>query len=290
MKNTLKIVIGVLLFAIIGCQKDEITGFDCFDKQINYSDSGEFESWIKHYYKNEYNVKIEYSNGDIYEYEYDEFGNTTLESSNEISIEYEYDQLNNLKKITVYKSGQLDHYQIFVYINNQLNSTYTINSSNDTTSWSNYEYKDDVLYRVEFDNRYSYYYYSNDIDSVITVWKNYQNKIKVFYEYLESKLVYEAKYVYDLNNEISFYELKTWEYNNELITKETVEKEDNYFSIMYFYNSSNLLVKKETYLAKGVLDNYEVNQYNENNKLIRIDRFDSNDNLKSYSIIEHSCN
>jgi len=240
-------------------------------------------------------VKIEESNGQITMYDYDTFGNiikktSIFESGSEFTNIYEFDNSNNEIKNEYYVSGQLRSYIIKNYIDSFLESIYYIDSSNDTTEWRKYVYKNNLRSRVETNNSDSYYYYSNEIDSIITVDKEEEFvSSKIYSKYTGSVKVYESLYNYNSSSDIIYYQIHTWDYDNEFLVRETQDVQNMFFDTRYVYEN-NLLKREESYLSSGLINRYQIYTYDDDDVLTRIDFFDDNDWGESYTIIESTCN
>ena len=108
--KTLLILVSIVLI-LISCEKNNQSelDYDCLRKTTHYNSNDEVLSWSIYYYKNDNNIKQEFSNGDIYEFKYDNFGNTISTSlNNGTKIEYEYNIDNKRIKTKYYTNNQLD--------------------------------------------------------------------------------------------------------------------------------------------------------------------------------------
>jgi|GEM_PF-4597096 len=286
-----------ILFLLYCCEKDETSFRDnsCEKTETTFYKNDRISTWIKYSYINGCNVKIEESNGQITMYDYDTFGNiikktSIFESGSEFTNIYEFDNSNNEIKNEYYVSGQLRSYIIKNYIDSFLESIYYIDSSNDTTEWRKYVYKNNLRSRVETNNSDSYYYYSNEIDSIITVDKEEEFvSSKIYSKYTGSVKVYESLYNYNSSSDIIYYQIHTWDYDNEFLVRETQDVQNMFFDTRYVYEN-NLLKREESYLSSGLINRYQIYTYDDDDVLTRIDFFDDNDWGESYTIIESTCN
>lgn len=271
-------VICLLSFLIIlvSCQKDDSveTSNECTKTVNRYLGNGGLHSWVKYYYESDNLIKTEYSYGDL--------------------ALYEYDELNNLTRSEFY-STDFQNYTIKLYSGNQIQFSYVISSTNDTTAWEVYNYENELLTHMESIDCNSYYFYGQEMDSVITYYKNGLLKEKLHKKTENNNLVYQARYRYDTYGEISYYFIDNFEYSNNLLVREIHEHWSFGFTDMYTYEEdkylyeNGLLVKSEKYYDPGVLNIYFIYHY-ENDKLVKQELFDYKGSLCSYDLIVYSCN
>jgi len=292
-----RIFIFFVFLILLGCEKEDTIdkSYDCFEKLCQYNVNGELESWMKHYYMNGQVVKYEDSDGSWTTYEYDAFGNQIKLSSEFCDYEYEYDNMNNLVKMKFFDLGTYVYCIVYEYDVNKIMHSYEINSSNDTTRWSNYFYENEKLSHIESDNRDSYYYYSSEIDSIIEKRKDNSIFLKSYFKYSNEKLIYRAVYQYNTNEEIVSYFIYTWEYDNELLIRKTNKilhslANYQYFDDRYIYNENNQKSRSESYDESGNLLGYGLYLYDSNDVIYRFESYNPSGLLIGYTIVENSCN
>jgi hypothetical protein len=262
---------------LISCEKDDSveTSNECTKTVNRYLANGGLHSWNIYYYENDNLIKKEYSFGDI-----------------EL---YEYDNSNNLVR-SEFHSTDFNNNTIKLYSENQIQFVYVISNYGDTTYWETYNYENELLTHMESIDCNSYYFYGQEMDSVITTYKNGLLKEKLFKKTETNNLIYQARYRYDSYGEIDYYFIDNYEYSNNLLMREIHEHWNFGFTDMYTYEEfkyiyeNGLLVKRETYDEPGELYMYEVYSYNDDDSLIRHDYFQYNGTLFSYDIIEYNCN
>lgn len=264
------------LIILVSCEKgDSLNISDECTKTVNrYLGNGSLHSWNISYYENENLIKKEYSYGDLELFEYD--------NSNKL-IRSEFHS-NDFNKIT-----------IKIYSDNQIQYMYEINNTNDTMYWEIYNYKDEQLTHMESSDCNSFYYYGQEMDSVITYFKTGLLKERLLKKTENENLVYQARYRYDSDEKINYYFIDNFEYSNNLLMREVHEHWNLGLSDFYTYEENKylyengLLKRSEKYYEPGVLNIYFLYHY-ENGRLVKQELFDFHDELCSYDLIDYSCN
>lgn len=263
------------LIILVSCENDDLieTSNECVEIVNRYLRTGELQSWKKSYYDNNNLVKIEYSYGDLALYEYDDF--------------------DDLIRSEFY-SASFKNNTIKMYFENQIQFEYVINNTNDTTYWMTYNYENGLLNNSETSESYSYYFYGQEIDSVITYYKDGLLKERLLKKNENKNLVYQARYRYDSDGEIDYYFIDNFEYSNNLLIRDIKEHWNFGFYDMYTYEENKylyengLLIKHEKYDDPEVLYIYFIYHY-DNENLVKQEIFDYKDSLLLYDLIASSC-
>lgn len=297
MKTILKLISIVILFS--SCEKNnqsELIHYDCLKKTTDYNSADEILYWYVSFYKNDKRIKLEYSDGSFQEYKYDSFGNTISVISNGNKTEYEYNSDNKVVKTKYYTNNQLDYYRVSVYKDTLIDRTYGIDNKNDTIGWSLHFYNSkNRIDSIKSDHTDTYFFYSSEIDSIISKSKEDKIKSKMFLKYLDGNKIYEEGRLYSFFNEEYRYYIKNWEYNEKgLLIRQTedhlyVSGETQWIDIRKIYNTNNRVSRSELYDASNNLIAYSIYFY-KNQVLVKSESYDNQNNLTSYSLFEDTCN
>jgi hypothetical protein len=296
MKNAL--IILILIVAVIGCDKNNQPdlGNECYEKTTVYNSSNEILDWCISYFSNGNEIKYETRSGIWWEQKFDNKGNRVLFTSGDSKVEYEYNSLNQEVKAKYYTNNHLDFFYSNIYKDTLIEKSYTIYNANDTTGWQFYFYNsDNKKDSINCEDRNIYYYYSSEMDSVITKSKENSIMSRIFFKYREGKKSYVESRCYDYLGQENNHFIYTWEYNdNKLLIRQTEFRsydsgETQWSDIRKVYDNDQKISRIEYYDESNNLTTYSKYVY-ENEILIKIEDFDINDNLKSYSILENTCN
>jgi YD repeat-containing protein len=298
MKKSAIIVFSFFVAMLFSCKNDQQIdlNYNRVVKSTHYSASGEVEYWSTFYYMNDRIVKQENSIGDIVEWKYDENGNILTHNSNNSKIEYEYNSDNKITKTISYSNGQLLYYIVTNYQDTLVTSAYNFDNKNDTTGWSIYYYNsEDRIDSIYSDDKNTYYYFSKEVDSVITKTKLGLTMSKEYFKFENGKKMYEERRLYtDFGIEFQ-YSVKNWEYNGiNLLIRETEDQlypsgEKQWIDTRNVYNEFNKILRTEEYNVTNQLLFYSNYSY-DNEILVKIEYYDNLNNLNSYETIENIFN
>lgn len=295
MKALIKITIVLLI--LVSCEKTNQPDifYDCYVKSTKFKSNDEVLIWETIHFKNDKHVKYEDSFGSITETEYDNNGNVISVSTNGSKTEYEYNSDSNIIKTTYYINNQLEYFTISIYEDTLVINSYSINSESDTIGYCNYYYNSaNIKDSVICNHQDWYYYYSSEMDSIIIKSKDNLIKSKIFEKHENGRMTYSEFRNYNPEGEVISYNKTTREFNNKgfLIRRINEGLEINgitaFLDRRYFYNNSDNVLKTEDYAEANILLNYSNFIYTDS-KLTKVETFDHDDNLKTYSIVENNC-
>jgi len=248
---------------------------------------------IRHF-KNDNLVKKEDSFEGIKKYQYDSNGNLISVTGNARRTEYEYNSDNNITKRLFYENNQFRSYTKNIYEDTLLVKSYSINNLNDTIGYSYYYYNSANMKDSVISHHVNRYYYSEEMDSIIIKSKENELRLKEFKKHESGRLTYnETRSFYE--GELGRIKKTTNEFNDKgLLTrriKEDIKVIPNvtlFSDTRFFYNSNDNILKSEEYDEANNLLYYR-NYIYEDSKLTKVETFDHDDNLNTYSIVENNC-
>ena len=294
-----------LIFAItfIACKKEDSVlidtslDYDCYESEITYNESDEFQYQRKSFYLNNLIVRVDGSPSYIWNYEYDGQGNVT-------KVEYEkgdfylmsYDNLNRCVKSEQFVEDTLYLRTYKFYLDTLLIREHILRKNGDTNNTVNYYYNDD-----------------NQIDSVIS------NSLKIYHTYSLNKHMISKfndrsfkfferitttenglttkfeEYHYRDNSELFKSIISTREYDeSKNLIKSVLEQfrlnpyGTKYDELRYSYNSMGNTLRRELYNSNENLIQYTDYLYDDGN-LVKKQTFDSEGNKIVYTLVDNTC-
>lgn len=285
----------MIISVLISCEKNQRElDFDCYINSTSYNSNDEIIFWSKDYYKNDNKIKFENSEGQMSEFHYDKSNNLISVIYENNKTEYEYNSENKRIKSKFYINNKLDYFSVTIYKDTLIQETFSIDNNGDTIGKTIYNYNsDDLIKSVISNNTETYYYYSENIDSVIS---SDTRGASTYKKYLKNdQKIYEEIRGFDYTGAELSYIIRNWEYNDdELLIRKTEETyysmQDDYFwsDNRYQYNSNNQKSRSESFDKSDNLLGYSIYYYDDL-ILKKYESFDNNNSLTSYTLIDNNC-
>jgi hypothetical protein len=292
-KKSLSIIILTIL--VFSCKKDGPVYLrnDCSIKRTDYTVTGTIQSWVIAYYKDNQIVHLETSDGRLEDRKYDNRGNLIeWDLNTDEKITWEYNSWNKITKATYFTNNHLDKSYVSMFKDTLEISGFSLDDKNDTIGHWKYYYNLNNKPDSFINNSvHRYYYYSLEIDSVITTDMDRHLLGQQYYKYNNGNKVYDELREYSPYGHIDWQVIYTWEYNNKnLVIRHTSEipSYDQMVDYRSYYNESDEIVKLEAFDKSNTLISY-TNSIYENSKLIRTESFNGLNELTGYDVYENTC-
>lgn len=218
--------------------------FDCYEKIISYTEDGVINSYENKYFLDDNLVKLETLIGnykDYYIYTYDNHGNIIQIQTVDSKITQEFDQNNKIVLFSRYDKSEGTKYTEKYLYNDTLLIEVVRVYEYDYSDTSRYFYNTNNKLDSIIEKRVSTYYRYNVLgDSIIKEYDGIVGFIQVEKKH-EGHLVYLETISFNTIGEIEQRELKTWEYLDGRLEKNTFQHcyrmeecyiSENSFSIM----------------------------------------------------------
>lgn len=283
----------ILIVLIISCEKDDVQKYDCSILSTNYFAIDEVRSWTKDFYLNDRLMKSETSGGGLSEYKYDNNGNKISEIVHGNRTDYEYNSNNQLIKRIHYSNGQISTSYVFVRQDSLIQMSYKV-FNEDTSFVTNYHYSNNRLDSINSGTLNSYYYYTNEVDSVVRISEGNKTINRWHIKYKNGLRIFIEDWQYDMDGQETNHLIRTWEYNSgKVVIRIVTDRYDFHTGYDYTdrrtkYNDAGLKTRVEYYSKSNELMSYAIFIYDQS-QLTRIEEYNNQDVLYRYTTYESTC-